>query len=162
MDNFTKWPDVYAIPNQEASTVAEALGTNFFCRFGIPRELHSDQGRNFESHLLQEVLQRLGVSKTRTTSLHPQSDGMVERYVKTIEENLQKVVTNNQRDWDEKLPLFLLSYTASTHDTMGLTPVSLPATCCLECPQTKNDPHPISRQSWWTSYMTSTIMPDET
>jgi hypothetical protein len=35
MDYFTKWPEVYAIPNQEASTVAEALVTNFFCRFGI-------------------------------------------------------------------------------------------------------------------------------
>jgi hypothetical protein len=56
MNYFTKWREVYAIPNQEASTVAEALVTNFFCRFGIPRELHSDQGSNFESHLLQEVL----------------------------------------------------------------------------------------------------------
>jgi transposase InsO family protein len=125
MDYFTKWPEVYAIPNQEASTVAEALVTNFFCRFGIPRELHSDQGRNFESHLLQEILQGLGVSKTRTTPLHPQSDGMVERYIKTIEEHLRKVVASHQRDWNERLPLFLLAYRASTHDTMGLTPASL-------------------------------------
>jgi hypothetical protein len=42
MDYCTKWPEAYALPNQEASTVAEALVTNFFCRFGIPRELHSD------------------------------------------------------------------------------------------------------------------------
>jgi transposase InsO family protein len=98
MDYFTKWPEVYAIPNQEASTVVETLVTNFFCRFGIPRELHSDQGRNFESHLVQQVLQRLGVSKTRTTPLHPQSDVMVERYIKTIEEHLRKVVASHQRD----------------------------------------------------------------
>jgi hypothetical protein len=57
MDYFTKWPEVYTIPNQEASTVAEALVANFFCCFGIPRELRSDQGRNFKPHLLQEVLQ---------------------------------------------------------------------------------------------------------
>ncbi|PNF28819.1 hypothetical protein B7P43_G04432 [Cryptotermes secundus] len=88
MDYFTKWPEVYAILNQEASTIAEVLVANFFCRFGILRELHSDQGRNFESHLLQEVLQHLGVSKTRTTPLHPQWDGMVEHYVKTTEEHL--------------------------------------------------------------------------
>jgi transposase InsO family protein len=93
MDYFTKWLEVYAIPNQEASTIAVTLVTNFFCRFGIPRELHSDQSHNFESHLLKEVLQRLGVSKTRTTPLHLQSDGMVERYIKTIEEYLRKVVT---------------------------------------------------------------------
>jgi transposase InsO family protein len=98
MDYFTKWPEAYAIPDQEASAVADALVTNFFCRFGIPRELHSDQGRNFESRLLQEILQRLGVSKMRTTPLHPQSDGMVERYIKTVEEHLLKVVASNQKD----------------------------------------------------------------
>jgi transposase InsO family protein len=124
MDYFTKWPEAYAIPHQEASTVVEALVTNFFCRFGIPKELHSDQGRNFESRLLQEVLQRLGVSKTRTMPLHPQSDGMVERYMKTVE-HLRKVAASHQRDWDERLPLFLLAYRASTHNTMGSTPASL-------------------------------------
>jgi hypothetical protein len=40
MDYFTKWQEVYAVPNQEATTIADALVTNFFCRFGIPRELH--------------------------------------------------------------------------------------------------------------------------
>jgi hypothetical protein len=125
MDYFTKWPEVYAIPNEEASTVTEALVTNFFCHFGIPRELHSDQGRNFESHLLQEVLQRLGVSKTCTTPLHPQSDCMVEHYIKMIEEHLRKVIASHQRDWDEGLPLFLLAYRTSTHDATGLTPASL-------------------------------------
>jgi hypothetical protein len=128
---------VYAVPNQEATKIAEDLVTNFFCRFGIRRELHSDQGRNFESLLLQEVLQRLGVSKMRTTPLHPQSDGMVERYIETIEEHLRKVVASHQRDWDERLPLFLIAYRASTQDTTGLTPVSLvfgreiPLTCDL-------------------------------
>jgi hypothetical protein len=54
MDYFTKWPEAYAIPNQKALTVAEALVTNFFCCFSIPRELQSDEGRNFEPHLLQK------------------------------------------------------------------------------------------------------------
>jgi transposase InsO family protein len=78
---------------------------NFFCCFSIPQELHSDQGHNFESRLLQEILQRLGVSKMRTTPLHPQSHGMVERYIKTVEGHLWKVVASHQRDWDERLPL---------------------------------------------------------
>jgi hypothetical protein len=56
MDYFTKWLEAYALPNQEASTVAEALVINFFCCFSIPRELHSEQGHNFESCLLQEIL----------------------------------------------------------------------------------------------------------
>jgi hypothetical protein len=71
IDYFTKWPEAYSLPIQEASTVAEALVTNFFCRFGIPWKLHSDQSRNFESRLLHEILQCLGLRKTRTTPLHP-------------------------------------------------------------------------------------------
>jgi hypothetical protein len=67
MDYFTKWSEAYCVPDQEALTVADVLVSNFFCRFGIPRELHSDQGRNFEFHLPQEILQRLAVSKTPTT-----------------------------------------------------------------------------------------------
>jgi hypothetical protein len=47
MDYFTKSPEAYNILNQEASTVAEALVTNFFCSFRAPRELHSEQGRKF-------------------------------------------------------------------------------------------------------------------
>jgi hypothetical protein len=47
-----QWPEVYPIPNQEVATVADALVTNFFCLFGVPRELHSDQGGNFESRLM--------------------------------------------------------------------------------------------------------------
>jgi hypothetical protein len=125
MDYFTRWPEAYAIPIQEASTVAEALLTSFFCRFRIPRELHSNQGCNFESCLIQEVLQCPRVSKMRTTPLHPQSDSMVEHYIKTVKEHLRKVIALHQKDWNVRLPIFLLAYIASTHDTMGLTPASL-------------------------------------
>ena len=78
-DYFTKWPEAYPIPNQEAMTIAKCLVEEFFSRFGVPLEIHSDQGRNFESSLFQEMCKLLQVRKTRTTPLHPQSDGMVER-----------------------------------------------------------------------------------
>ena len=44
MDYFSKWPEAYALPNQEAVTVADVLVSQFFSRFGVPAELHSDQG----------------------------------------------------------------------------------------------------------------------
>ena len=83
------------------------------------------RGGNFESRLVREVLEWLWVRKTRTTTLHPQPDGMVERYVRTIEEHLRKVVSGNKRDWDERLPLFLLAYWAATYKTTGVTPANL-------------------------------------
>lgn len=98
MDYFSKWPEAYALPNQEAVTVADVLGSQFFCRFGVPGELHSDQGRNFESSVFQ-VCTLLGIHKTRMTALHPQSDGMVERYNRTIEAQLATFVQDRHRDW---------------------------------------------------------------
>jgi hypothetical protein len=84
-------------------------------------ELHSDQGRNIVSRLMQEVLERPSVNKTRTTPLHPQSDVVV----KKIEEHLRKVVSFYQRAWDEKPPIFPLAYRASKHETTGVTPAKM-------------------------------------
>ncbi len=102
-------------PKEEQA--ADALMTNFFCRFGVPMVLHSDQGQIFESKLRQGVMERLEVSKTRTTLPHPLSNGMVERYVKTIKEHSTKVTLTYQQHWNEWLPIFLLAYRASTHET---------------------------------------------
>lgn len=57
MDYFTKWVEVYAIPNQEAATVADVLVKEFICRYGVPLEIHSDQGRNFESQLFHNQME---------------------------------------------------------------------------------------------------------
>jgi hypothetical protein len=79
-------------------TAAYALVTNFFCRFSVPKEMYSDHGWNFETGLMQDVLERLTVSKTRTTPVHLQSGGMMKRCVKTIEEHLRKEVSSQQQD----------------------------------------------------------------
>jgi transposase InsO family protein len=85
-DYFTKWPEAFALPDQQAVTVAEVLVNQFFTRFGVPMELHSDQGRNFESETLREVCRLLAINKARRTPYHPQSDEIMERFNKTIED----------------------------------------------------------------------------
>lgn len=122
VDYFTKWPEAFAIPNQEAVTVAEKLVNEVFCRFGLPLEIHADQGRNLESFVFQEVCRLMGIHKTRTTPYHPQSDGMVERFNQTLERHLAKVVASHQRDWDVYIPLFLLSYRSAVHESTAITP----------------------------------------
>ncbi|GFY08216.1 hypothetical protein TNCV_1356271 [Trichonephila clavipes] len=79
MDNFTKWPETYPIHDQKASTVAEVLVQHWISRFGVPLQLHSDQGRNFDSAVCKRLCEILAIDKTRTTALHPQSESMVER-----------------------------------------------------------------------------------
>ena len=58
---FTKWTESYPIPNQQAATVAEKLVSEFIFRFGVPRELHSDQGTNFESKVFGEICKLLDI-----------------------------------------------------------------------------------------------------
>ena len=76
-DYWTKWMEAYAIPDQQAEMVATKLVDEFICRFGVPQELHSDQGRNFESEVFQVMCQLLGIRKTRTTAYNPKSDGKI-------------------------------------------------------------------------------------
>ena len=108
-DYFTKWTESYNIPNQEAATVAEKLVSEFVYRFGVPRELHSDQRTNFESKVMAEVCKLLDIEKARTSPLHPQSDGQVERYNRTLIEILRGNLQKNQEDWGLQLQTCMMA-----------------------------------------------------
>ena len=62
---------------------------------------HSDHGREFESHLLARICETLEIEKTRTTPYRPQSDGLVERFNKTLQQMLSIFVNDNRSDWDD-------------------------------------------------------------
>ena len=121
-DYFTKWVEALPIPDQEASTIAELLVKEVICRFGVPQLIHSDQGRNFESVLCAEMCQLLGIKKTRTTPYHPASDGMVERFNRTLEMQLSKFADDNQKDWDLHIPFLVMAYHSADHDSTGCSP----------------------------------------
>ena len=122
IDYFTKWAEAYPMRNQEAHTVADKLVYGLIARFGVPLQLHTDQGRQFESNLFQELCNLLGIAKTRTTSYHPQSDGLVERYNRTLQGMLSLFVEENQRDWDEYVAVLCMAYRASPQESTNVTP----------------------------------------
>ena len=124
-DYFTRWMEVYPIPNQEAVTVAKKLTDEFFFRFSPPEQLHTDQGRQFESELVAEVCKLLGINKTRTTAYHPQSDGLVERFNRTLLSMLATAASENPFDWEEHLRPLCMAYNTSVQSTTGFTPFSL-------------------------------------
>ena len=125
IDYFTKWPEAYALPDQESETVAGALLGGIFSRFGVPDTLHSDQGRNFESRVFAAMCSRLGIQKTRTTPLRPQSDGLVERLHRTLGQQLAILTSKHQRNWDEHLPLVLMACRSAVQESTACTPALL-------------------------------------
>ena len=124
-DYFTKWKEAYPMKNMEATTVASILVQEFICRFGVPECIHTDQGHNFEAELIKEICKILDIKKTRTSPYHPQSDGMIEKYNRTLLSMLSTALEKNHSNWDLQLPLLILAYRTSVQETTGATPFSL-------------------------------------
>ena len=121
-DYFSKYTVAYAIPNHTAQTVADRIVTEFVAYFGVPEQLHSDQGREFESELFQELCRLLEIDKTRTVPYRPQSDGLVERFNRTVQQMLAMFVNEHRNDWDDHLPYVMMAYRASVQESTGCTP----------------------------------------
>ena len=121
-DTFTKWVEAYAIPDQTASTIADVVVKEFIARFGTPLEIHTDQGKNFESALFQDICRLLEITKTRTTPYHPASNGMIERFNRTLVDMISSFVDKKQQDWDKNLSLLTSAYRSTIHEATGFSP----------------------------------------
>jgi len=99
---------IYALPDSEAHTCITVLYNNFFARFGLPRQLHTDQGRNFESKLFHELCVIAGI--TKTTSFHPRSDGQAERLNRTLLQMLRTTASQYVHNWPTYLPTLMSAY----------------------------------------------------
>ena len=77
---FSKWFEAWAVPDHTALTVTDKIVTEFFTRFECPKQIHTDQGREFESELFSLVCEKMEINITRTPPYRPNSDGLVERF----------------------------------------------------------------------------------
>ena len=112
-----------AIRKIDAGVVADKL-IQMFYRVGILREVLSNQGTNFISQLLKELYNLLHIHPIRTSPYHPQTDGLVERFNKTLK-SLRKFVKKEGRDWDMLLPYLLFAYCEAPQSTTGFSPFEL-------------------------------------
>ena len=84
VDCFSPWKEACPLPDKTVILVADAFFSNIVCRFGMPSVIHSDQGREFENKVMHELCILCGSHKTKTTPYHPESDGLVERFNRTL------------------------------------------------------------------------------
>ena len=124
VDQFTKWVECVALPSQGTEETAHAAVNEFFCRFGYPFYLHSDQGRNFESKLFAHVFELLHIKKTRTTAYRPFANGQVERFNRTLM-NAVRYYVKDTTSWDYFLPQIASAMRATINRNTGFTPNKL-------------------------------------
>jgi transposase InsO family protein len=122
IDYFSKWAEAFPIRNQEAHTVAKVLVDRVFSHFGMPLQILTDRGANFESLLFNELCRCLNIDHVRTTVYKPPTNGMVERFHGILNSILGTVVAESQRDWDQHLPYAVAAYRATVHESTGFSP----------------------------------------
>ena len=121
-DHFTKWVEIFPVPNFTAKTCADKILNEVIARFGCPYDLHSDQGRNYESDIFKELCRLLEISKTRTSPGHPKGNGQTERFNKTLLQMIRAYLKGQQEEWDSNLGCLAAAYRATIHESTGATP----------------------------------------
>ena len=125
-DYLSKWCEAFALPDIKASTVARVLMEQVFCRYGLPGSLHSDRGQPFIGNLMKRICALLGVHKTFTEPFHPQGDGLVERYNRTLAAMIRSYCdVNAHDDWDVMLPYLMFAYRTSVQESADEAPFYL-------------------------------------
>ena len=124
-DAFTKIAEVVAIPNKSAETVAHELFEKWFCRYGTPIQIHSDNGTEFVNKLSKELFQLLDIKHTTTTPGHPQCNAQVETFNKIIAKYMSAFVEKTTLDWQLYLAPMMFSYNTTFHTTISTTPFEL-------------------------------------
>ena len=122
VDAFSKYPVAYKLRNETAQSLLKCF-IHYFTHFGIPHSLLTDQGTNFESYLVAELLSKFEVIKFRTNPYHPQTDGETERMNRSLLEMLRHYAENGK--WVDNLDLVLMAYRTAINKTTGVTPCVL-------------------------------------
>ncbi|XP_051500808.1 uncharacterized protein LOC127409893 [Myxocyprinus asiaticus] len=124
VDYATRYPEAMPLRNISAHSVAEAL-FKIISRVGIPKEILTDQGTTFMSQTLRELYELLNIKSIRTSVYHPQTDGLVERFNKTLKNMICKFVHDDARNWDKWLNPLLFAVREVPQASTGFSPFDL-------------------------------------
>ena len=121
---LSKFPQADPITSKSADEIAEKF-FDYISLFGPPKEIISDQGREFWNKVVDSLTKITGIERVVTSSYHPQTNGMVERFNQTVIKALMKHVNENKLEWHKWLPYVLFAYRTRIHSTTKLTPYEL-------------------------------------
>ena len=117
VDRFTRWPEAIPMVDIRAETVADAFFSGWIARYGTPATITTDRGAQFESKLWDSLCNQFGIIRNRTTSYHPQSNGMVERFHRQLKAAIMAHESPNP--WTITLPAVLLGVRSAVKERLG-------------------------------------------
>ncbi len=124
MDYLTKWPEARAISEATAEKVAEFIYEQIICQHGCPQIILSDRGTHFNNNMIKRLLGKFNINHLLSTPYHPQTNGLVERFNRTLCESLAKMSTKTN-DWDLFIAPTLFAYRTTKHSTTKIEPFFL-------------------------------------
>ncbi|XP_068233687.1 uncharacterized protein [Palaemon carinicauda] len=124
IDRTTRFPEVIPVRGIKSGIVIKHL-MDFFSRYGLPREIQSDQGSNFTSREFQAKMNELGIKHNFASSYHPESQGILERFHSTLKNALTKYCLDHVEEWDKDLTLLLLALRSAPSESLGFSPFQM-------------------------------------
>jgi len=113
---------VIPLPDISTEIVAKAFFNTWISRFGIPDKIAINQGRQFESNLFAAFTNLMGIQRTRMTPYHPQANGKIERFPRTLK---QTIMAYEKSDWVSTLPTILLGLRCALKRDADITPAEM-------------------------------------
>ncbi|KAG7559429.1 Integrase catalytic core [Arabidopsis thaliana x Arabidopsis arenosa] len=125
VDYVSKWVEAIASPTNDARVVLKLFKTIIFPRFGVPRVVISDGGKQFINKVFENLLKKHGVKHKVATPYHPQTSGQVEISNREIKSILEKIVGITRKDWSAKLDDALWAYRTAFKTPIDTTTFNL-------------------------------------
>ena len=123
-DEFTKWPEAYAVADSTSETVVRILSERYFPTYGLPQRIVSDNGPHFSAHICADLARALKIQWSFTTPYNPQANP-VERLHRDLNNAIRAFAIRNPRTWDVHVPAILLMLRTTVHSTTKATPFRL-------------------------------------
>ena len=123
IDAFSRWATAIPLAETSAITLSDCLWEAFLTKYGAPRHIHSDQGRNLNAEVVKRLLAFWGVKTSTSVAYFPQGNGLVERVNRTIQDILAKSLEGKDSDsWSEALSGAMFAYNTTPHSETGMSP----------------------------------------
>ena len=124
MCQFTRFPEAIPLRSIKARKIVDSL-IKFFMFVGLPASIQSDQGSNFMSSLMQQVMHELGVKQLKSSAYHPESQGAIERFHQTLKNMIRSYCFEYKTEWDQGIHMLLFAVREAVQDSLGFSPFEL-------------------------------------